>query len=65
MGFFNGTVDRKELGRLVDRLYRRFGNTRTAEVLDRIKALGFHYATRSGTTVGDHATSQCRRRRRS
>ena len=52
MGFFNGTVDRKELGRLVDRLYRRFGNTKTAEVLDRIKALGFHYATVSGTTVG-------------
>ena len=52
LGFFNGTVDRKELGRLVDRLYRRFGNTKTAETLDRIKALGFHFATRSGTTVG-------------
>src|SRR5690606_31798008 len=43
--------DRRELGRLVDRLYRRFGNTRTATVLDKIKALGFHYATTSGTTV--------------
>ncbi|BAS29095.1 DNA-directed RNA polymerase subunit beta' [Limnochorda pilosa] len=52
MGFYNQVIDRKELGRLVDRLYRRFGNTRTAETLDRIKALGFHFATRSGTTVG-------------
>jgi len=51
MEFQNHLIDRRELGRLVDRLYRRFGNTRTAEVLDRIKTLGFHYATQSGTTV--------------
>ncbi|MBO8142608.1 MAG: DNA-directed RNA polymerase subunit beta' [Firmicutes bacterium] len=51
IGFHNRVIDRKELGRLVDRLYRRFGSTRTAEVLDEIKALGFRYATRSATTV--------------
>src|SRR5690606_1475648 len=52
MDYYNQTIDRKELGRLVDRLYRRYGSGKTAEVLDRIKTLGFHYATRSGTTVG-------------
>ena len=51
LGFYNRVIDRKELGRLVDRLYRRFGSARTAEVLDEIKTLGFKYATRSATTV--------------
>ncbi|NLK07796.1 MAG: DNA-directed RNA polymerase subunit beta' [Firmicutes bacterium] len=51
MEFYNEIVDSKELARLVGRLYRAFGNTRTAEVLDQVKFLGFHYATISGTTV--------------
>src|SRR5690606_40139778 len=51
MEFQNSLIDRGALGRLVDRLYRQFGNTRTAEVLDKIKELGFRYATLSGTTV--------------
>ena len=52
LGFYNEVIDRKTLGRLVDNLYRRFGSTRTAQVLDEIKRIGFTYATRSGTTVG-------------
>ncbi len=51
LGFFNAVVGSKELANLVARLYRRFGSTRTAEVLDEIKRLGFHFATISGTTV--------------
>src|SRR5690606_33900019 len=51
MGYYNETVVRSALGRLVDGLYRRFGSTKTAEVLDDIKRIGFEYATRSGTTV--------------
>lgn len=51
MRFYDRVVDRGELGRLVDRLYRRYGSTTTAEVLDRIKETGFHYATKSGTTI--------------
>ena len=31
--------------------YRKYGNTRTAEILDKIKDLGFAYATRAGITV--------------
>ncbi|NLA57492.1 MAG: DNA-directed RNA polymerase subunit beta', partial [Firmicutes bacterium] len=51
LGFYNGVVGSKELAQLVAKLYRRFGSTRTAEVLDEIKRLGFHFATVSGTTV--------------
>jgi DNA-directed RNA polymerase subunit beta' len=52
LGFYNKVIDRRELGRIVDRLFRKYGNTHTARVLDHIKNLGFRFATRSGTTVG-------------
>jgi len=49
---WNRVIDRKQLGRIVDQLYRTYGPEQSAEVLDRIKFLGFHFATVSGTTVG-------------
>lgn len=52
IGYRNYTVGRKELGDLVGQIYRSLGNTKTGEVLDKIKALGYHFATISGTTVG-------------
>ncbi|MBE3583636.1 MAG: DNA-directed RNA polymerase subunit beta' [Limnochordaceae bacterium] len=51
MEYINQVMGKTELSKLVDRLYHRYGNLQTAEVLDRIKSLGFHFATRSGTTV--------------
>ncbi|NLM45540.1 MAG: DNA-directed RNA polymerase subunit beta' [Firmicutes bacterium] len=39
------------LGNIVAFCYRKYGNTRTAEILDAIKKLGFVYATRAGITV--------------
>ena len=45
-------IIKKDLGKIVDRCYRRYGATRTSEVLDRIKSLGFKYSTRGGITVG-------------
>ena len=44
-------MDKKELGKLVAECYRRFGNAQTATVLDKIKKLGFTYATRAGITI--------------
>ena len=44
-------MDKKELGKLVADCYRRFGNAQTATVLDKIKKLGFTYATRAGITI--------------
>ena len=45
-------VVKKDIGKIVDRCYRRFGATTTSEVLDRIKSMGFKYSTRGGITVG-------------
>ena len=39
------------LAEMIARCYRLYGNTRTAEVLDNVKKLGFQYATRAGVTV--------------
>jgi len=50
-GFIDKVIDRRELGKVVARVYRRYGSTDTAKVLDRIKDLGFRYATRAGTTI--------------
>ena len=44
-------MDKKQLGKLVADCYRKFGNSRTAEVLDRVKQLGFSYARRAGMTI--------------
>ena len=45
-------MDKKALKDLVTEVYRRTGNETTAEVLDSLKSMGFHYATISGTTIG-------------
>ena len=44
-------VDKKALGKIIDKCFRRHGNTKTAEVLDHIKSLGFKYSTVGGITV--------------
>ncbi|KAF1854340.1 hypothetical protein Lal_00045294 [Lupinus albus] len=44
-------MDKKQLGKLVADSYRRFGNSQTAEVLDRVKTLGFSFARRAGMTI--------------
>ncbi len=49
--FANNTVDRGDVKDLVSECFARFGHEHTAQVLDSLKDLGFHYATRSGTTI--------------
>ena len=51
MHFINQVLDKGEVNRVVDRVYRRLGAPATIEVVDRIKSLGFKYATRSGVTI--------------
>ncbi len=51
MGFYNEIMDRKALKSVVAQCHKRLGNEKTAEVVDSIKGLGFHYATRSGMTI--------------
>ncbi len=52
LGYWNETMDRKTLRRLVAECYRLLGAEATAEMADRIKAVGFHYATQGGLTIG-------------
>ena len=49
--FLNVIVDKTQLKKLITECYRKYGNAETAEFLDAVKALGFRYATQSGTTV--------------
>ncbi|MGC8945389.1 MAG: DNA-directed RNA polymerase subunit beta' [Anaerolineae bacterium] len=49
--FVNEPLDKGKLQDLVALCYRRLGEEKTTEVVDRIKAVGFHYATRSGVTI--------------
>ncbi|NPV54074.1 MAG: DNA-directed RNA polymerase subunit beta' [Firmicutes bacterium] len=39
------------LGKIVAMCQRKYGNVKTAEILDNIKTTGFRHATKSGTTV--------------
>ena len=47
----NKVVDKKVLGEIVDRCYRKYGASGTSIVLDKIKDLGFHYSTKGAVTV--------------
>ncbi|MGE5551429.1 MAG: DNA-directed RNA polymerase subunit beta' [Bacteroidota bacterium] len=51
LGYLNVEIDKKQLGKVVLYCCRHYGTVQTAEVLDQIKRLGFHYATRSGATI--------------
>ncbi|MGN0682628.1 MAG: DNA-directed RNA polymerase subunit beta', partial [Oscillospiraceae bacterium] len=44
-------VGKKELGKIIDSCLKIHGTATTAQVLDKIKAMGYKYSTRSGITV--------------
>ncbi len=44
-------VKKKQLGDIIDRCIRKHGTTKTSEVLDYIKALGFKFSTKAAITV--------------
>ncbi len=51
LGFANDTFGKKVIAKSVDDLYRRTGNRMTVEYLDNLKANGYKWATRSGSSV--------------
>ncbi|MDP3975040.1 MAG: DNA-directed RNA polymerase subunit beta' [Candidatus Jorgensenbacteria bacterium] len=51
-GFVNEHMNKKTLSKLVARLIDQYGIENSQEYLDRIKDLGFYYATRSAVTWG-------------
>jgi DNA-directed RNA polymerase subunit beta' len=52
--FQNDTMDRPHLREVVASCYRDLGQDVTSEIVDSIKDIGFHYATRSGVTIAIH-----------
>ncbi|MDD3394656.1 MAG: DNA-directed RNA polymerase subunit beta', partial [Anaerotignum sp.] len=44
-------VDKKQIGKIINRCINRCGSTETAAVLDKIKSLGYKFSTRAALTV--------------
>jgi len=51
MEFYNQVIDKSNLKRIVTQCSKTLSNEELAEVVDRLKELGFHFATKSGTTI--------------
>jgi DNA-directed RNA polymerase subunit beta' len=52
MPYVNGLLKKKGIGQLINYCYLNLGLEVTVKTLDRVKDLGFTYATRSGLSVG-------------
>jgi len=44
-------VDKKLLGTIIEKTYKKHGNIKTAELLDNIKATGYHYSTIGAVSI--------------
>ncbi len=51
LGFHNKVIDKSDLKQIVTDCHKLLSHEDMAEVLDNLKQLGFHYATKSGTTI--------------
>ncbi|MBU0513188.1 MAG: DNA-directed RNA polymerase subunit beta', partial [Proteobacteria bacterium] len=51
---YNQVMGKKELKELIARCYREVGIKATVLLADRLKDLGYHYATRSGVSISLH-----------
>ncbi len=52
LAFYNETITKKHLSAIIQLLLEYYGQEETARVLDRLKALGFKYVTKSGYSLG-------------
>ena len=51
LGYINEVIDRGALNDITSQAHYLLGNEGTADVLDNIKDMGFHYASKSGVTI--------------
>ncbi len=51
LDFINDVVDKKNLNKLLAKIYLEYGTSKTANLADSLKNLGFKYATKAGTTI--------------
>jgi DNA-directed RNA polymerase subunit beta' len=52
MPYINGILKKKGLGSLVSYCFLRYGHSLTVTMLDKLKELGFLYATKAGISIG-------------
>lgn len=52
MDFINLTITKKSLEKIISFVYRKYGKETTVDILDKIKKLGFSFATSSGISIG-------------
>ena len=52
LGFFNKVAGKKQLSEVIWRTYQVSGQQKTVETLDRLKELGFYWATKAGVSIG-------------
>ena len=52
LNFVNELLTKSRIEEIVSQSFRQLGNKNTAEFLDRLKFLGFHYATKGGISIG-------------
>lgn len=50
--FINKTITAKVMSQVIAKIFKAYGPEETSKVLDKIKALGFEYATISGMSIG-------------
>src|SRR5712692_7974104 len=51
LGFINELLNKKRLVQIISTAFRTVWNLRTSEFLDKLKSLGFEYATKAGLSV--------------
>lgn len=51
IGFINELLNKKRLVQIIASSFRKVGNLKTAEFLDRLKDIGFYYAMKGGLSV--------------
>ncbi|MBN1384923.1 MAG: DNA-directed RNA polymerase subunit beta' [Elusimicrobia bacterium] len=49
--FINKTIGKKDISHIVEMSFKRFGNNPTVDLLDKLKKMGFKYATLSGLSI--------------
>jgi len=50
-GYVNATLDKKKIGAVISDCYKRFGQDKTVNLLDRVKNYGFRIATKAGISI--------------
>lgn len=51
LGFFNDVAKKKELGKLISDCYKTVGSEQSVQLLDKLKDLGYEYATLAGFSI--------------